>query len=416
MNRQAVKTALGRGSGLSAVESCRFATGYATSTPSTFFPVPSIARGRQTFSTTSTSRAENDSSNKNRRPSSRERSQVAASQIVQLRSSKPAVAGAAPVDARSLGAAGFARRTPIDPSKVFSLRSIRGGPLLGGGLRGGPPSGGALGGGTLNVSIRGGPLRGRSGRVYGPRTPGADGKITLGPFAGREGGFSGGSGGMARGRGSGMSARGRGGRGGRDGQRKKKKQEYDQDSGKMVLTAEEQELVDKMDQGVLVDYAPKLTKRELLGYGPAVASDAVRAKVESTMEAMRMLGGAKAFNSDAGVTGDTRETVRRYYHEKKPVFFNTPEEKTWMESSKQGFKIRAPEDSTKQAIIDMAVRGKYEKPSFVDATDSFALIARYHGQTTSYKASDSMKFINKVRELMPVETTARPAAPAAKTA
>ncbi|KAK0631919.1 hypothetical protein B0T14DRAFT_502736 [Immersiella caudata] len=174
----------------------------------------------------------------------------------------------------------------------------------------------------------------------------------------------------------------------------------------MVLSAEEQEVINRMEQGVVTDYAPKLTKKELLGYGPAVASDFPGGKIESAMEAMRMLGGARAFNSDAGVTGDTREVVKRYHHEKKPVFFNTPEEKAWMESSKPGWKIHGPQDATKQAIVDSVVSGKYEKLGFVDATDTIPMIVNYHNQSTSYKTSDSAKFIKKLQELLPVDTTA----------
>ncbi|KAK0657411.1 hypothetical protein B0T16DRAFT_401651 [Cercophora newfieldiana] len=361
------------------------------STPTTdFFHItPTLTRGRKPFSSTSTSQAENTPSSSSSttksgnalRPSPRERSQAAASQISQLRGLRPA-----PIDARSLGGApspsgpGLARRAPIDPSKLITMRSIRGGALRGDSFSG-------RGGGAF---VR------RDGAAGAPAT----GARQWGPGARR----------------GGLRTRGRGGRkGGRDDKKKKKKEQFEDEQGKMVLTPEEQALMNQIEQGVVEDYVPKLTAKEILGYGPAVASDTRTAKVETVMHAMRMLGGARTFNSDAGVTGDTREVVTRLYHEKKPVFFNSAEEKAWMESSQKGMKIKGPKYDTKKAIIDLTVLGKYEKPGFVDAKDTIAMVTKYHGQSTSYKTSDSAKFIGKIKELLPVDTTAK-AVPKQKTA
>ncbi|KAK4451562.1 hypothetical protein QBC34DRAFT_400103 [Podospora aff. communis PSN243] len=222
---------------------------------------------------------------------------------------------------------------------------------------------------------------------------------------------------LAAGMGRGLRGRGRGGERKQDGDGKRRRRrgnEHEAKKEKMVLTPEEQKVMNDVEQGVVTDYAPKLTAKEILGYGPAVASDTAMAKIESAMEAMRMLGGARAFNSDAGVTGDTRETVKRYFHEKKPVFFNTPEEKAWMESSRPGWKIHGPQDATKKAILDSVVLGKYEKPGFAEARDTIPMIVNYHSSSTSYKTSDSAKFIKKLQELLPVDTTAT-AAPKEKT-
>lgn len=171
-------------------------------------------------------------------------------------------------------------------------------------------------------------------------------------------------------------------------------------------------MINRMEQGVVTEYTPQLTAEELSGYGPAVATHNTLGKIETALESMRILGGATAFNRDAGVTADTREMVTRYYHEKKPVFFNSAEEKAWLQgSTKKGIVFRAPQQSTKQAIIDTAILGKYDTPDFADVKDTMATMSNYHARTTSYKPSDAEKFMNKVRELLPTDTTAKAVSP-----
>ncbi|KAK3341082.1 hypothetical protein B0T25DRAFT_329789 [Lasiosphaeria hispida] len=374
MNRQAVQAALGRGS--IALDSCRASI---TNTSTAQFPcIASISRRRQPFSTT-TARSDED------RPSSQQRSRTAATQLGQLapRPLREALNGGAP-NREPHGLAeipGIVTRSQGgDPSKIINMRSLRGS-LGGRGGRGGRGAGGD-----------------RGGRLA-PRVPG-----TGVPY--RAEGTRGGRGrGAARGRGRG----GRGGRGGADGKKRAaKKKGPDSDSvanqPKLVWNPEEQALVNRIEQGVVTDYTPAVTLKTLSGYGPAVATDASLGKVELALRSMRIMGGGQAFNSDAGVTVDYKAMFHRYRHERKPVFFNSAEEKAWLESSKEDFKVARPAKDIKTMIIETAILGKYDPPSFVDMKDTVGTLENYHGRTFSYTASNSEAFIEKVQSLLPAQS------------
>lgn len=160
-------------------------------------------------------------------------------------------------------------------------------------------------------------------------------------------------------------------------------------------------MINRMEQGVVTAYVPTVTAESLAGYGPALASDAAVAKMESAMRAMRILGGGRPFDPVTTVTGDIREAVKRYSHEKKPLFFSSKEEKEWLESCRPGFRFKPAEDATKQAVLDAAVLGKYEKPQFVDVSNVMGTLANYHSREPTYLPSESQAFIAKVRELLP---------------
>ncbi|KAK0731140.1 hypothetical protein B0H67DRAFT_563885 [Lasiosphaeris hirsuta] len=368
MSRQAVQTALGRGS--IAIDSYRASI---TNTSTAQFPcIASISRrGRQPFSTT-TALLDED------RPSSQQRSRTAANQLGQLapRPLREALNGApngAPL--RGLAEiAGIGSRSsgPVDPSKIINMRSLRG------------TLGGRAGRGGRGGSDRGGRLVPRA----------------LGPGAQRRSdGARGGRGrGAARGRGA------RGGRGSGDDKKRAKKKGPDSDSvanqPKLVWNPEEQALVNRIEQGVVTDYTPVVTLKTLSGYGPAVATDASLGKVELAMRSMRIMGGGQAFNSDAGVTVDHKAMFHRYRHERKPVFFNSAEEKAWLESSKEDFKVGKPAKDIKTMIVETAILGKYDPPSFVDMKDTVATLENYHGRTFSYTAANSQAFIEKVQSLL----------------
>ncbi|KAK1832829.1 hypothetical protein QBC39DRAFT_347577, partial [Podospora conica] len=176
-----------------------------------------------------------------------------------------------------------------------------------------------------------------------------------------------------------------------------------------VWSDAEKAVMDRADQGIVREYVPTVQMRDLSGYGAAVATDTTLGQVETALRTMRIMGGGNAFNSDAGVTVDGDAVRHRYLHEKKPVFFNTMEERDWAKRAAGGRGFSAPDASTKKAIIDLTIRGQYEAPGYADVTDTMGTIANYHNSTFSYTGAHSEAFVQKMKSLLPIDTTARPA-------
>ena len=344
-------------------------------------PITPTLHGRQPFSTSSA--AQNDNNPFSRGPPpAHERSQEAADRLGRLPLARPSGF----VDARSFR--DMKATAPADSSKIISIRSIRGRGGLGrGGTARGPMGRGGMGRGPVG---RGGVDNGFS---RSPPDAGPGGFQRTGSFTSRGG--SGGRGGM-RGRGRG----GRDARGGRGPPNKPQKLKYSQ---------EEQAIFDRNEQGIVREYVPTVQMKDLSGYGAPVATDATLGQVETALRTMRIMGGGNAFNSDAGVTVDARSVRRRYLKERKPVFFNSLEEKDWAERASRQLKVTMPEDATKKGIIDLTIRGVYEAPGYADLSDAIGTVANYHNSTFSYTQAHSQAFVEKIRSLLPVDTTARPA-------
>ncbi|KAK3939691.1 hypothetical protein QBC46DRAFT_387322 [Diplogelasinospora grovesii] len=416
MNRQVVHSALGRSAAAAAaaIDSSQCIIILRSSSSSRPFSTTSVVRGGADNvppppsppTTSSSSRAQ--------------RSEGAVSKLGQLargerttRSAPPTAQGA--VDARSLGVAGHARAGPFGAGagagaaprvittpagNVLNLRSLRGRPGGGGGGaftgdrasrfpsssssspgRGGGPAGAGAGGtgtGMLRVP----------GRFQFQRGPGAAG----GPPGSRFG-----PGGLQRGgRRPGGAAAAR-----RPRKKKPEGEVNEQNQGKLTWSADEQAFINKVEQGVVTEYTPEVTLESLAGYGPALATETKISKVETALRTMRILGGGRPFDNE-GVTVNTKDSVIRYYHEKKPLFMNSVEEKEWLESSKQGFKIYPPTESTKSMIVEKSILGVYgETPKFVaDVKDTMGMLASYHARDFSYKSSDAKKFDDKIRSLL----------------
>lgn len=405
MHRQAVHTALGRGS--LAIDSCRVAS-----------TVTAQCRGRQTFSTSVSRRNDDDSkpkdaatNNENGRPRSHERSKAAASAIRKLNTSPRAPGDAlrstGSIDARSLG-------NMINTIFAESPRVIR--------IQKSPEklaSGSRTGIRKAVVEPPPGGLRARfpqriSQVTEGVQAPeGSQFKIVRIPTRSQANNVNvparlqGGGGFRATGRGTrpvgGRFVPGRG-RKSAVGKRERKPKAVEASGGKMRFTAAEKEVMDRIDQGEVTEYKPHVTLDDLEGYGPAVASDSPFGKIESAMQAMRIMGGGAAFNSDLSPTMDYEGAYKRYIREKKPVFFNSAAEKAWVHSAWGGFTVSKPSVVTTDAIIDLTIRGKYEDTtSFVDLSDTKATVANYHSQTFSYRPSDSKAFIDKLEALLPAE-------------
>ncbi|KAL1862793.1 hypothetical protein VTK73DRAFT_6610 [Phialemonium thermophilum] len=326
------------------------------------------------FSTTQDRPAESNNGNGTQQPrsTSRQRSAVAASKLSDLAasgSSKLSSSGGA-IDARSLGASLPGNRGSIGPS-VVNLRS----------LNGRLPTFKRQ---TLTQTGQAGTFNGGRGGRSGLR---------------RSGGPQGPAGQLVRGRGG--DVRGRGGaRGGRrGGRRQRKSREHEDTRDEDGWTEEQKSYFDRVEQGVVTPYAPALESESLLGHGPALATDGSMAQVESAMRAMRILAGGRPFNLDSYYS-DPKDNVRRYLHEKMPVFFDNVHEKTWLEES-TNVRIRGPREETKAAIVRTTVLGRYEGPKFAPLGDTLGILANFHIREPTYTVAAAEKFAAKVLSLLP---------------
>jgi hypothetical protein len=322
--------------------------------------------------------------------------------------------GGGAIDARSLRVSPDSPGSAAAGPRVLNLRSLRGGRTPfgrgGGGAGGGEGAVGGFGRPRLGF---GGPGA-AAGGAGGPSRGGFGGGGFGGRFGG--GGFGGvgarpGMAGRGRGRGrGGARGRGRGGRGGRKDDRKDKK-DTQADKGKMRFNSEEQAVIDRLEKGEVVPFDPKVTFDTLSGYGAALATDAPIGQVETALRTMRLMTGGMAFNAESGVTADITAIMKRY-QAKKPIFVHSKEEKAWIESAQPRLHLVGPDASTKKAIVDSTIRGKYEATGFTETSDVKATMANYHSRTFTYMGSDSQKFMDKVLSLLPAQQGGAPAAQA----
>jgi hypothetical protein len=205
--------------------------------------------------------------------------------------------------------------------------------------------------------------------------------------------------------------------------RAKKKVKPDQEDGKdddkekLVWSAEEQIIVNNMEQGVVTPYNPVVTHETLAGYGPAIATNSSVSQVERALRSMRILAGGRAFNSDI-VYDDARRTLRKYYQEKQPLFFDSIRQKDWLEAQRQGAKMHPAKQATRKAIIQAAILGQYEAhgPKPADSKDAFGSVASYLGKHVSYRPKDIQMFNQKLQTLLPKAAPPKAAAPPPKAA
>ena len=393
---------------------------------------------RKSFSTTASRPDDNNNNNNNGagqdKPTGHQRSAQAASRLGSLAraSGSPVRITRVPVDgapprgnappgvisvsslkgplAKRLGQGRFANREGGEP-KLPGFRSIRGSPAFQPGA-GGPRPGPAAGGRPSYGASRLGTGR-FAGRPAGPGGPGGNRGPARFGGPGRPGArFGGPRSGPGGGRSKGAAGRPRRER--KDDDEKDKKPVNDRDE-KFVLSPEEQTVINRIDQGVRVPYTPVLTIDNLLGNGPAVATDAALGRAETAIRTMRILGGGMAFNSDVNVTGDPEAARKRYYEEKKPVFMHSVAEKEWLEKS-ANLTFKPTHNSTRQAIIDQAILGKYKEPKFADLQDTINTAANYQNRTFTYKGSDSKMFFDKLKSLLPAAKPAASASRASKSA
>ena len=182
----------------------------------------------------------------------------------------------------------------------------------------------------------------------------------------------------------------------------------DKEGNELKWNREERALVNRMEQGEVVPFEPRVTVESLTGYGAAVATDAPMGQVETVLRTMRLMTGGMAFGADAGVTADVPAVMKRYAA-KKPIFLHSKAEKAWIESAQPRLRVAPPDAGTKKAIVDAAILGKYPTAGFAEAGDIKATMANYHARTFTYMPSDSQKFVDKVLSLLPAQGGAKPA-------
>jgi hypothetical protein len=185
----------------------------------------------------------------------------------------------------------------------------------------------------------------------------------------------------------------------------------------MVWNAQEQELVNRIEQGVVTAYTPVVTPETLMGHGPAIATNTAIGQIETAMRSMRILGGGRGFNTEI-ITDDPKRRFQRYYHDKEPLFFDTPRQKEWLEDQRPGANIRSAQKATRDAIVQAAILGKYDTrvPQYAETSDVLGLVKSYQDKEVTYRTSDVDAFTAKVRSLLPGTRAAPPPSAARKKA
>lgn len=169
---------------------------------------------------------------------------------------------------------------------------------------------------------------------------------------------------------------------------------------KLRFSAAEQAWIDSVEQGVDTPYTPSLELDDLVGFGPAVATDCRLGGVELAMRGLRILGGGVPFSRGEGYYVQPRDTRAKVV--RGAVFWSDPKEKEWL-TEHDGFfgKIPGAFGPTRRAILQTAVQGKYEAPKFAPASDILRTVANYHTKDGTYKAVDGRNFDEKLRTLLP---------------
>jgi hypothetical protein len=176
----------------------------------------------------------------------------------------------------------------------------------------------------------------------------------------------------------------------------------------MTFTPEEQEVINRIEQGEVVPFEPKLTLDDLAMYAPPLATDAPLGRVGTVLRTMQVMTGGMPYNPTSGVTHDVQEAIRRY-RAKKPIFVHSQAEKAWIEWAKPKYRLVPPNEATRKAIVEMVIRGKYDAPGYADLTDFEGIMSNHLSRTFTYTANDRMRFVEKVLSLLPPQAK-KPAA------
>ncbi|KAK5992820.1 hypothetical protein PT974_06240 [Cladobotryum mycophilum] len=326
------------------------------------------------------------------RPTARERTRAAASEINSLVKNRNASVGQ--------------RATPVEGAgqpKVIDVRSLPRG-LGRGGFRG---RGGFAGG------AQGAP---RTASPGGNRfSPGNRGGASRGGFVGRargRGGRGGGGGGGQRGGSKTGKARG-GGEGDKSaaGPRGKKQDPFER------MDSAEKAFDDAMRFGTKMRYNPLLTMDSLAAFMPATPTTK-EGQTATVLQNLSVLGTADQVGVPEGLQArnyaeeverngvrffadlKAKEAAEQYLQDKKKKNESAAEggEAIAAEGADAGPIIRSAEEAIKRVILDNAVAGKHEEPRF--ALDPVGVARSWHLRAETYTQRDVERFEKKLASLL----------------
>ncbi|KAI1366232.1 hypothetical protein F5Y08DRAFT_337814 [Xylaria arbuscula] len=341
-----------------------------------------IAASLRAFSTAqqlAASPQDNDGGNSSSpRPTGRQRAAAAFSDLVELNSGGRTSSSPRPAAAAAPAKPEFSFRK-FDPSAGS-------GPIT---VPRAPTSGNGNGPNIIRGGFRGG-FRGRGG----------------GGSFGRGGG---GGGGGFRGRGRGGRGGGGGGRGGRSrrgGEGEEGGETQDVGSNltwapQVVAMREAREL------GVRLDFDPTISRADLAGWGPAVASTNSRAANDETViRSARILGSGQPFHP-RNPSFDVNEMWTRYKGG-NGLFFPSEEVKKFSAEAMGVEAFPAVPKETKDAVLQSTLLGQYQGPEYTELKDTLGVVRNYVKRDASWNSDAERRIEEKVRSLLPGGRTAAP--------
>ncbi|KAH6697703.1 hypothetical protein EV126DRAFT_425785 [Verticillium dahliae] len=165
-------------------------------------------------------------------------------------------------------------------------------------------------------------------------------------------------------------------------------------------TAEEQAYADGLQFGEASSFRPDaVTLDSLTGWGPAIAGDGERGKVETVMQNLRILGGAQGF--EPRHLGVPEWTARKLAKTDNAMhFFNTKEERAHFVARQPDFKFEGAEEAVRKVILERAVKGEHEKPQYSEGKKPVDLARNAHLKDPTYREKDVETFEAKVKQLI----------------
>lgn len=178
--------------------------------------------------------------------------------------------------------------------------------------------------------------------------------------------------------------------------------------------------------GTKTTYAPSLTREGLAAFVPAMPSTR-EGRLATVMENLNIIGGradpvgvpqglqAKSYADEVEANGarffadvKAREAAEEYLQEKRKQEQELPAAASSAEEGKEGEKqqqqqqqqpiIQDAEESIKKTILESAVEGKHEKPTF--ATDPVGISRSWHLRAGTYTQKDVESFEKKLTSLL----------------
>ncbi|KAL7791338.1 hypothetical protein V8C37DRAFT_382788 [Trichoderma ceciliae] len=334
------------------------------------------------------------------KPTARQRTRAAASEINALVKNRSSGLGSQnPRDASA---------APAQP-RIIDVRSLpRGGMLRGrGGLRG---------------RGRGGPNGSGAPRAASPsgnRFSGANRGRASALGTGRGGRTGGGRGGGRTGAGKGRAAKKTGGEGanksaGAAGPRGKRQDPFER------MDPQEQQFDDAVRFGTKTEYVPFLTKESLAAFVPATPSTQ-EGRLAAVMENLSILGGradpvgvpqnlqARSYAEEVEGNGarffadaKAREAAEQHLQDRRTQQLQAEGKEA---PAEQQPIIRDAEEAVRAVVLEHAVRGRHETPRF--ATDPVGIARAWHLRAGTYTQQDVERFEKKLTSLLAVGTAAK---------